>query len=146
MVKSALFLTLLGWTAVAEPFSLQIASAVAGQSANVKSASFVFRSQGCAEPEKINVVAKAEGRVNGERRTVPLQLLPAASAGAFAVIRQWPPEGVWIISLAAKCGSSTAGALVVPGERGPNREASKFMTQTATEKEIDAALRALPAK
>jgi len=146
VVKPAVLLALLGWTAAAEPFSLQIASAVAGQSANVKSAAFVFRSQGCAEPEKMDVIAKAEGRVNGERRTVPLQLRPAASAGAFAVIRQWPPEGVWVINLAAKCGSSTAGALVVPGEGGPNRGASKFMAQAATEKEIEAALRSLPAK
>jgi len=144
--KIALFILSLGLTVRGEPFSLQIASAVAGQTFHVKSAAFVFRSQGCADPAKMEVTGKAEGRVNKSRRTVPLRIVPAPTPGVFAVNREWPAEGVWIINLAAKCASSMAGALVVPGERGPNREASKFLAQAATEAEIDKALRELEAK
>ena len=128
------------------PFSIQIASAVAGQTFHLKRAAFVFRSQGCADPGKMEVNGKAEGRVNGQRRTVPLRIAAASTAGVFAVNREWPPEGVWVISLAAKCASATAGALVAAGENGPNREASRFLKQAATEAEIEAVLRAMGGK
>lgn len=146
MSKFAVFLFALGLAVHGEAFSLQIAGAVAGQTFHVKSAVFVFRSQGCADPGKMEVTGKAEGRVNGQRRTLPLRIQAAPTPGVFAVNREWPAEGVWIINLAAKCTASTAGALVVPGERGPNREASKFLAQAATEAEIDKTLRGLEPK
>lgn len=146
MSKLGLFGIAIGLTVYGEPFSLQIASAVAGQTFHLKRAAFVFRSHGCADPAKVEVTGKAEGRVNGQRRTLPLRIAAASTPGVFGVNREWPAEGVWVISLAAKCAAASAGALVVPGEGGPNREASKLLPQAATEGEIDAALRALSAK
>lgn len=146
MSKFALFIFAIGLTASGEAFSLQIASAVAGQTFHVKSAAFVFRSQGCADPAKMEVTGKAEGRVNGQRRTMPLRIVSAPTPGVFAVNREWPAEGVWIINLAAKCAGATAGALVVPGERGPVREASKFFAQSPAEVQIEKTLRELGAK
>lgn len=146
MSKLTLFSFIICLTAHGEAFSIQIASAVAGQTFHVKSAAFVFRSQGCVDPAKMEVTGRAEGRVNGQRRTMPLRIVAAQTPGVFAVNREWPSDGVWVISLAAKCAAASAGALVVPGERGPNREASKFFPRAATEAEIDAALRTLGPK
>ncbi|MBI2686368.1 MAG: hypothetical protein HYX27_08635 [Acidobacteria bacterium] len=146
MSKFALLVFVISVAARGETFSLQIASAVASQSFRLKSSAFVFRSVGCADPAKMDVVAKAEGRVNGQRRTVPLKTVNAQVPGVFGVYREWPSDGVWIVNLAAKCADASAGALVAVGEHGPNREASKFLPRVASEAEIDAALRELGAK
>ena len=146
MLKFGLLSLAICFAVHGEAFSLQIAGAVAGQTAHLKRAAFVCRSHGCADPANVEVTGKAEGRVNGQRRTLPLRIAAASTPGVFAVNREWPVDGVWIINLAAKCAAASAGALVVPGERGPNREASKFLPQAATEADIDAALRALGAK
>lgn len=124
-----------------QPFSLQIASSIAGQGPHLKSSSFVFRSLGCPDPSKVEVTAKAEGRVRAERRTIPLKLVPSPAPGAFAIFRDWPAEGVWVISLAAKCGDRSAGALVAPGVSGPDRERSKFLSRAPSEADIEAALK-----
>ena len=142
MSKRALLLIVMVLTALGEqPFSLQIASSIAGQGPHLKSSSFVFRSLGCPDPSKVEVTAKAEGRVRAQRRTVPLRLVPSPAPGAFAIFREWPTEGVWVISLAAKCGARTAGALVAPGASGPDRERSKFLSRAPSEADIEAALK-----
>jgi hypothetical protein len=128
---------------------LQIASPVAGQGAMLKSASFVFRSSGCVDPSKVEVIAKAEGLVDGERRTLQLETFAAPAPGVFAVFRKWPAEGAWIVSLAATCGPTlSAGALVAiaPGKgAGPDRKNSKLLPHAPTEVEIAAALKAVSA-
>lgn len=129
-----------------ENFALQIASPVAGQGAMLKSASFVFRSTGCAELSKVEITAKAEGLVGGERRTLPLETFAAPAPGVFAVFKKWPAEGTWIVALSGVCGSdrSVAGALVaIAGGRaaGPDRKNSKFFSHAPTEVEIVAALK-----
>jgi hypothetical protein len=128
-------------TEAADQFALQIASPVAGQGANLKSSAFVFRSTGCPDAGKVLVTAKAEGKVQGQRRTLTLKTTPAAAPGTFGVFREWPQEGVWIVNVAAKCGTESAGTLVVLAERGgPNREASKFFSHAPTDSEVEAVL------
>lgn len=141
MPNLILFLIIGGVIASAETFSLQIAGAVAGQGPHLKGASFVFRSLGCPDAGKVEVTAKAEGRVDRQRRTMPLKTVPSPAPGAFAIFREWPAGGTWVVSLAAKCGTLTAGALVVPGANGPDRDRSKFLARAATESEIEAALK-----
>ncbi len=145
-----LFLAPSAGHAQSQPFALQIASPVAGQGATLKSASFVFRSSGCADLSKFEVTAKAEGLVNGERRTLPLETFAAPAPGVFAVFKKWPPEGIWIVSLSATCGTTaSAGALVaVAGDRspGPDRKNSKFFPHPPTEAEIASALKAAASK
>jgi hypothetical protein len=136
-------------SALGENFALQIASPVAGQGAMLKSASFVFRSTGCTEMRNFQVTAKAEGMVDGERKTLPLETFAAPAPGVFAVFKKWPAEGTWIVALSATCGPTlTAGALVAiaPGRgAGPDRKNSKFLPNAPAEAEIVAALKAVSA-
>jgi hypothetical protein len=41
----------------------------------------------------------AEGLVNGARRSVPLKLEATSTPGVFAVRKQWPSEGTWVLKV-----------------------------------------------
>ena len=108
-----------------------------------KSVEMAVRAEGCADPAKAQITGTAEGIVSGVRQSVPLRLVPAAPAGAFAVSRDWPPQGVWVFSLTGHCGSSTASAIVPIGPNGFLRESSKFFPRAATAAEVEAVLKTL---
>jgi hypothetical protein len=101
------------------------------------------RAENCADPAKAQITGTAEGVVNGARRSVPLRLVPAAAAGAYAVSHDWPQEGLWVVSLTGHCGSSTASAVVPIGPYGFVRESSKFFPRAATAAEVEAVLKTL---
>jgi hypothetical protein len=48
-------------------------------------------------PGIADVTASAEGLVAGARRSIALQLDATSRPGVFAVRRQWPSEGTWIV-------------------------------------------------
>jgi hypothetical protein len=128
----------------AQEFSIQIAGPVAAQNYQVKSSAFVFRTTGCAEPAKPVVTAKAEGKVSGERRSIPLKVAQVPTPGVYAVFRQWPAEGTWIVNITGYCGSASTAALVATSAKGFVRESSKFFPRSATESEIESALKQTP--
>jgi hypothetical protein len=127
----------------AQAFTFEIGSPVAAQDFRTKSASFVFRTTGCTEPEKADVSATAEGFVDGARRSLTLKIVTSSKPGVYAVFQQWD-AGRWIVVLKGLCGSGQAGAVIPVGPHGFVREASKFFTHPATAAEIDAGLKALP--
>jgi hypothetical protein len=127
----------------AQAFTFEIGSPVAAQDFRTKSASFVFRTTGCGEPEKPELSATAEGLVDGARRSITLKIVSSAKPGVYAVFQQWD-AGRWVVILKGSCGTAQAGAVIPVGARGFVREASKFLTHPATAAEIDAALKALP--
>jgi hypothetical protein len=130
----------------AEEFSIQIASPVAAQSYQMKRSAFVFRAVGCPAPTKPEVSATAEGRIDGQRRSVPLKVLPAPTPAVFGIFRDWPNEGVWIVNITGHCASTTASALVATDAKGFIRESSVIFPRAATPAEIDAALSQLSRK
>ena len=117
--------------AAAQSFTFTIGSPVAAPGAMTKNALFVFRTDGCADPAKAQVSGSAEGLVNGERRSVPLSLRPATQPGVYAVPRNWPPEGQWVVNLKGTCDGAAAGAIVPVGPNGFIRESSKFFPRPA---------------
>lgn len=129
-----------------ETFAIQIASPVAAQSYQMKRSAFVFRTTGCAAPEKPAVTATAEGQVVGKRRSQPLKVVPATTPGVYGVFREWPEEGVWIVNITARCGQSIAVALVATDGKTFIRESSTFLTHPANESEIEAAIKNAPPK
>jgi hypothetical protein len=128
-------------TAMAEGFTFAVASPVASQEFRFKTAAFVFRTEGCAEPEKAEVSATAEGLVNGMRRTMELKVVPGSKPGVYAVPESWPSEGKWVVNLKGTCAKAAAGALIPMGPRGFIREASKFFPRPANDSEIQKALK-----
>jgi hypothetical protein len=130
----------------AEDFAIQIASPVAAQNYQMKRSTFVFRTTGCAAAVPPEVMATAEGRVTGQRRSLPLKVVVAPATGVYGVFREWPEEGVWIVNVTARCASTIAGALVATDGKSFIRESSVFLTHKATEAEIEAALKGTPRK
>jgi hypothetical protein len=129
-----------GW---AETFSFEIASPVAAQDFRSKSAAFVFRTLGCAEPDKADITATAQSFAEGSRRTIPLRVTPSSKAGVYAVFQQWN-TGHWVVVLKGSCGTMQAGAVIPIGPHGFVRDDSRFFTHAATTAEIEAALKAFP--
>jgi len=129
--------------ALAEGFTFTIGSPVASQEFQMKTAAFVFRTEGCADPAKPEIVAVAEGMVKGARRSIVLKVLPGSKPNVYAVFQQWAAEGDWVVSLKGRCANATAGAIVPIGPKGFIRESSKFFPRAATDAEVETSLKAL---
>src|SRR5262245_36550221 len=137
MLKLLNFLLCLSAGAAAgEEFSIQIASPVAAQSYQMKQSAFVFRTVGCATDIKPEVSATAEGRIDGQRCSMPLKVSSARTPGVFGIFREWPEKGVWIVNIKGRCGSASATALVATDAKGLVRESSTVLQRVATETDI----------
>jgi hypothetical protein len=129
--------------ALADGFTFTIASPVASQDFRSKTAAFVFRTEGCADPARSQISGMAEGMVKGTRRSVPLKVEAIGKPGVYAVYQNWPSEGAWLVSLKGTCADANAGAVIPIGPRGFIRESSKFFPRPATDAEIEKSLKAL---
>lgn len=58
----------------------------------------------------------AEGLVDGERRTIPLEFERTSRDGVYAVAQQWPSKGHWVLNISTNARSAVS--LVV--ELGPD--------------------------
>lgn len=50
-------------------------------------------------PTPRDLVGSAEGIVNGQRQSVALRFDPTSQPGVFAVRRQWPAQGAWVLKI-----------------------------------------------
>ena len=96
-----------------------------------------------------DVAAHAEGIVGGARRSVPVTLSETGTPGVFAVKRQWPTDGSWIVVLTA-FGSTTALVAIdhtggVAFARVPMQTVDRRLPQTPTAAQIDSTLAAFAA-
>lgn len=83
-------------------FFLELGTPLASQEPKAKGAVVLARFMGCHEPEKGVLTATAEGIVKGKRETVTLKPVAMDKAGLFAIHRQWPAEGKWVLRLVGK--------------------------------------------
>jgi hypothetical protein len=127
----------------ADGFTFTIGSSVASQDFRFKTAAFVFRTDGCSDPAKVQVSGTAEGLVNGERRSVALKVAAASKPGVYAVNQNWPAEGAWVVNLKGSCDGAHAGVLVPIGPHGFIRESAKSFARDATDTEIETSLKGL---
>ena len=128
-----------------EGFRFTIGNPVAAQEYQAKTAAFVFRTDGCADPAKAQLSATAEGLVKGARRSVVLKVMPMSKPGVYAVYQNWPNEGDWIVNLKGACASENAGAIVPIGPKGFVRESAQFFSRPPADAEIETALKTLNA-
>jgi hypothetical protein len=143
MVRLGIAVCAAGALALAEGFTFTLGSPVAAQDFQAKSAAFVFRTEGCAEPAKSQIGGTAEGLVKGARRSVALKVMAMSKPGVYAVYHNWPVEGEWVVNLKGTCANASAGAIVPIGPKGFIRESSKFFPRPATDAEVDISLKAL---
>jgi hypothetical protein len=79
--------------------ALQIGEPSTNPEAQAKNAVLIVRGYACVAPEKTTVSATAEGIVNGKHQSIPLKLIPLSGESTYALTRQWPTEGKWVITL-----------------------------------------------
>lgn len=103
-------------------------------------------------PVGLPVSGTAEGIVNGQRRTIALNFVPLSREGAFALRKQWPDDGRWLLVLRVTQGAgehNTATALVrlaadgsVASTRVPSKagEGGMRLPTTVTKAEVEAAV------
>ncbi len=80
---------------------LKISDAAGTPEAKAKHAVLVTQVTACSSPEKTTVTGAAEGIVDGMRKTIPLEVMALNRPGSFAVAKQWPDEGTWVVKMTA---------------------------------------------
>ena len=130
----------------------QLSVRAADSSSEVKDAVLLVKTFGCFQPSDANVVGTAEGVVNGQRKTIKLDLHPT-STGVYAVKQQWPSEGKWVLLFSGNLHTFTCSVMVDLGpngkvEPGTQIEAgsrkgvfAQSIQRTFTASEIDAAFK-----
>src|SRR5713226_9419339 len=84
--------------ALAEGFTFTIGNPVASQDFQAKSAAFVFRTEGCAEPTKSQVGGTAEGVVKEARRSIALRVMTTSKPGVYAAYPNRPTDRHWVVT------------------------------------------------
>jgi hypothetical protein len=130
----------------------------------LKNAVLLVRAEGCHGPGS-SWSATAEGIVKGRRQSIPLRLTKIDTE-LYAVKRQWPAEGVWVLALTGRSSwgkapngkpfAAVCRAMVELGPRGDVQVAAQPLAGgrkhlpvryvSAERREIETALQALANK
>jgi hypothetical protein len=65
-------------------------------------ADLVVRAYDCGEATDAAIEARADGLVNGARKTIALKLIKTSQTGVYGLARQWPATGRWVLSFTPK--------------------------------------------
>ena len=104
-------------------------------------------------PVGLPVSGTAEGMVDGKRRTIALDFTATSRAGVYALRRQWPAEGAWLLVITVSQGGADDGATAlvrlapsgaIASVEVPSREQNGWTVPTAvSRREIDRAVATL---
>ena len=83
-------------------FYLELGTPSASSDPKAKGAVVLAHFIGCHEPEKGVLTATAEGVVGGKRQTIALTAVALGKPGLFAISRQWPADGKWVLKLVGR--------------------------------------------
>ncbi|MCX6590791.1 MAG: hypothetical protein NTZ56_04635 [Acidobacteria bacterium] len=123
-------------------FYLELGSPAANADPKAKGAVLVTRFIGCQEPEKGVLEAVAIGIVNGQRQTLPLKVTALSQPGMYALARQWPAEGKWVVQLTGRHPGiqvPTSMLVRVSGDTFERKDA-KYMMRLPSPGEVSALL------
>ncbi len=139
--SAALAVTAMAAQLHAGGFWLTLGHPEASKEARALNAAVTVKTMGCEDPVKnATVSGNAIGIVDGKRRTIPLKLTPLREPGMFAVAKQWPDQGRWIVQFIGRSGSAVTTTLAPVGPEGVDRYAKKQMNGEASEAQISALL------
>ena len=141
---TTLVVSLLAVSAAAKPAHakwppwLSIEAPVNPMDASVRGAICLVHADTHEGPADISAVSgTAEGLVSGARRSVPLKLAPTTRPGYFAVKKQWPSEGTWVLKISLE--TTTA---IVALDRNDNVASVRIPTTLAEGRPIPRAVMA----
>jgi hypothetical protein len=122
-------------------FYLQLGNPEASAEARKLGAVVTIKAAGCHDPAAAKITASAIGNVNGERRTLPLEVKSLSEPGMFAVVGQVPKEGKWVVQLVGTNGEMFTNTLVAAGPDGLDRVHAKFDMHKFAAADVEAMLR-----
>lgn len=122
-------------------FWLTLGNPAASSDPKAEGAVLIVRPDGCGEPAKATMAGTAEGVINGRRQSVPLKLVALSQPGTYAVHRNWPKEGSWVLSIVGKYQGAVTSAVVPIGPDGFERKAATFAQGQPAKREIEALLK-----
>lgn len=86
-------------------------------------------------PSASDISGSAEGLVNGTRRTIALHFDATTRPGVFAVRKQWPNEGTWVVRI-----TLAATSALVSIDRAGNVASARVPTQLSSGMQIPRAI------
>ena len=96
--KASFAVALAALPVFAGALTLQISNPAANAEAKAKNAAALVQVLACHSPEKTIVTAAAIG---SNSQVIPLKVFPLSVPGLYAVIREWPQTGSWVIKFVA---------------------------------------------
>ena len=136
---SALTLAL-GALAYGGGYWLEFGNPSASKDPAAKGAIAIVRAMGCGEPSKSTLKATAEGLVEGERKSITLEVVALSTPGAFALKGTLPAEGKWVVSATGTYMGAKRGAVAAVTPAGFDRKSAKSIPHQPARADIDAVL------
>ncbi len=130
----------LATTGFAGGFFIVLGNPDASAEARAVNAVLTVKAAGCHQPEKAVVSATAIGLVNGRREAIALKLVQLPEPGMYAVTRQWPSDGKWVLQFVGTDQDRTTTTLVAAGPGGVERQTAKSAPGQPNPAEIAALL------
>ena len=121
-------------------FWLQLGNPEASAEARKANAVVTIMAAGCSDPAKAEVKATAVGMVNGQRKSIPVEVTKLSHPGMFAIAQQWPKEGKWVIQLEGRSEGRVTSTLVTAGPDGVDRLHAKSEMRAFAPKEVESLL------
>jgi hypothetical protein len=143
MISAAAIMLASATHAVAGGFVLLLGNPQASPEARAQNAAVTLKAAGCGEPERSAITAAAIGLVNGERKVVELKVIALREPGMYAVKRDWPSEGQWVLKFVARNADLTTMTLARAGAGGVEYKTAKHH---ASEADLTAMLAKAPAQ
>jgi hypothetical protein len=122
-------------------FWLQAGNPEASTEAQKAGAVVTVKVAGCHDPALAKVTATAIGIVNGERRTVKLELAKLSAPGMYGIAQQWPKEGKWVIQLEGRADGMFTNTLIAAGPQGVDHLHAKNEMRPFAAKDVESMLR-----
>jgi len=122
-------------------FWLQVGNPEASPEARKANAVLTLKAAGCSDPAKAQITATALGTVNGQRRSVPVEVIKLSEPGMFAVAQQWPREGKWVIQFEGHSEGRVTTTLINSGPEGVDRLHAKMDMRAFKTAEVEDLLR-----
>lgn len=97
-----------------------------------RDAAFVVHAYYHESPAAFPVSGTAEGLVDGQRRTIELDVRPTSRSGVYAVQPNWPDDGHWVLKLTTNRDDSAVTLIAALGPNGGLGEEPFFHGQTTS--------------
>jgi hypothetical protein len=139
-MRKTFLLVVLAAPLFAGGFFLQLGNPEANPEAQKLHAVLVIKAAGCHDPAGAEVTATAVGMVGRERRTIPLKVEKLSETGTFALTRQWPREGKWVIEIVGRNPTQFTNTLVTAGPDGVDRLHARLAMKPFTPADVESLL------